>query len=60
MPPTLVSWDAAAMRAFRAEQGELVIKPLFGNGGAGVFHIRADDENFNAVLEMHFARRARS
>jgi glutathione synthase len=56
MPPTLVSWDAAAMRAFRAEQGEIVIKPLFGNGGAGVFHIRPDDESFNAVLEMHFAR----
>jgi glutathione synthase len=56
MPPTLVSWDAMAMRAFRAEHGEIVIKPLFGNGGAGVFRIRPDDENFNAVLEMHFAR----
>ncbi len=56
MPPTLVSWDVAAMRAFRAEHGEIVIKPLFGNGGAGVFRIRPDDENFNAVLEMHFAR----
>jgi glutathione synthase len=56
LPPTLVSWDAEAMRAFRAEHGEIVIKPLFSNGGAGVFHIRPDDENFNAVLEMHFAR----
>jgi glutathione synthase len=56
MPPTLVTWDAAAMRAFRAEHREIVIKPLFGNGGAGVFRIRPDDENFNAVLEMHFAR----
>ena len=56
MPPTLVSWDVAAMRAFRAAQGEIVIKPLFGNGGAGVFRIRPEDENFNAVLEMHFAR----
>ncbi|HUC17166.1 MAG TPA: glutathione synthase [Acetobacteraceae bacterium] len=56
MPPTLVSWDVAAMRAFRAEHGEIVIKPLFGNGGAGVFRIGPEDENFNAVLEMHFAR----
>ena len=56
MPPTLITWDVAAMRAFRAEQREIVIKPLFGNGGSGVFHIRPDDENFNAVLEMHFAR----
>jgi glutathione synthase len=56
MPPTLVSWDANAMRAFRAEHGEIVIKPLFGNGGAGVFRIGPGDENFNAVLEMHFAR----
>ena len=56
MPPTLVTWDPAAMRAFRTEHGDIVIKPLFGNGGAGVFRIRPDDENFNAVLEMHFAR----
>ncbi len=56
MPPTLVTWDGAAMRAFRAEHREIVIKPLFGNGGAGVFRIRPDDENFNSVLEMHFAR----
>ncbi|HUA78082.1 MAG TPA: glutathione synthase, partial [Acetobacteraceae bacterium] len=56
MPPTLISWDVAAMRAFRAAHNDIVIKPLFGNGGAGVFRIRSDDENFNAVLEMHFAR----
>ncbi|MGH7071798.1 MAG: glutathione synthase [Acetobacteraceae bacterium] len=56
MPPTLITWDRAAMQAFRAEHGEIVIKPLFGNGGAGVFRIRPDDENFNSVLEMHFAR----
>ncbi len=56
MPPTLITWDLATMRAFRAEHREIVIKPLFGNGGSGVFRIRPDDENFNAVLEMHFAR----
>ncbi len=56
MPPTLVTWDVAAMRAFRARHGDIIVKPLFGNGGAGVFRIRADDENFNSLLEMHFAR----
>jgi glutathione synthase len=56
MPPTLVTWDVAAMRAFRAKHGDIIVKPLFGNGGAGVFRIRPDDENFNALLEMHFAR----
>ena len=52
MPPTLItaSWDE--VRAFRAEQGDIILKPLFGNGGAGVFHVRPDDENLNALLEM--------
>ena len=56
MPPTLVTWDVTAIRAFRAEFGDIIVKPLFGNGGAGVFRIRPDDENLGALLEMHFAR----
>jgi glutathione synthase len=56
MPPTLVSWDIDAIRAFRAEHRDIVVKPLFGNGGAGVFLIRQDDPNLNSLLEMHFAR----
>jgi len=56
MPPTLVSWDSDAIRAFRAEFRDIIVKPLFGNGGAGVFRIRPDDENLGALLEMHFAR----
>ena len=56
MPPTLVTWDVAAIRAFRAEFGDIIVKPLFGNGGAGVFRIRPDDENLGALLEMHFDR----
>jgi glutathione synthase len=52
MPPTLItaSWDE--VRAFRAEHGDIILKPLFGNGGAGVFHVRPDDDNLNALLEM--------
>jgi glutathione synthase len=56
MPPTLITWDANAIRDFRATHRDIVVKPLFGNGGAGVFRIREDDENLGALLEMHFAR----
>ncbi|HUZ62768.1 MAG TPA: glutathione synthase [Acetobacteraceae bacterium] len=56
MPPTLITWDPVAIRAFRAEFGDIIVKPLFGNGGAGVFRIRPDDENLGSLLEMHFAR----
>jgi glutathione synthase len=56
MPPTLVTWDAEAIRAFRAEYKDIIVKPLFGNGGAGVFRIKPDDENLASLLEMHFAR----
>ncbi len=56
MPPTLISWDLDAIRAFRAEHRDIIVKPLFGNGGAGVFRIRADDENLASLLEMHFSR----
>jgi glutathione synthase len=56
MPPTMISWDMEAIRAFRAEHRDIIVKPLFGNGGAGVFRIKPDDENLGALLEMHFAR----
>ena len=56
MPPTLVTWDEAAIRDFRREFGDIIVKPLFGNGGAGVFRIRPDDENLASLLEMHTAR----
>jgi glutathione synthase len=52
MPPTLIASDAARIREFRAEHKDIILKPLFGNGGAGVFRVRPDDENFNALLEM--------
>ena len=56
MPPTLITWDPDAIRAFRGEHRDIIVKPLFGNGGAGVFRIREDDENLASLLEMHFAR----
>jgi glutathione synthase len=56
MPPTLVTWDTEAIGSFRREHRDIIVKPLFGNGGAGVFRIREDDENLASLLEMHFAR----
>ena len=56
MPPTLVTWDVDAIKAFRAKHQDIIVKPLFGNGGAGVFRIKPDDENLASLLEMHFAR----
>jgi len=52
MPPTLVTSDRADIRQFRIEHGEIVLKPLYGNGGAGVFRVKPDDENFTALLEI--------
>ncbi len=52
MPPTLITRDVALVHAFRQEYSDIVVKPLFGNGGAGVFHITPEDENLNALLEM--------
>ncbi len=52
MPPTLVTSDREEIRAFRDEYRDIVLKPLYGNGGAGVFRLKPDDENLNALLEM--------
>jgi glutathione synthase len=52
MPPTLISNDRVEIMAFRAEHEDLIVKPLFGNGGAGVFHIKPDDENLTSLLEL--------
>jgi len=52
MPPTLITSNWDEVRAFRAAHADIILKPLFGNGGAGVFHVRPGDENFNALLEL--------
>ena len=52
MPPTLISKDRALIDAFRAKHGDIIVKPLYGNGGAGVFLLRQDDMNLASLLEM--------
>lgn len=51
IPPTLISRDRKAIEAFRVAQGDIVIKPVNGHAGHGVFHIKPDDENFGSALE---------
>ena len=52
MPPTLITSNQEQILNFRDCHKDIVIKPLFGNGGAGVFHLGEADENVNALLEM--------
>ena len=52
MPPTLITSDREEINRFRAEHRDIILKPLYGNGGAGVFRVKADDENLGAMLEM--------
>ena len=56
MPPTLITSDPRLIHEFRAAHKDIVVKPLFGNGGAGVFHIAPGDENLNALIEMFTSR----
>ena len=51
MPPTLITRDEKAIRAFREQHPHTIVKPLFGNGGAGVFYLKPDDENLSSLLE---------
>ena len=50
--PTLVTRDAARLRAFHAEHGDVILKPLDGMGGMGVFRVMADGMNLGSIVEM--------
>ena len=52
MPPTLITSDRREINEFRAQHKDIILKPLYGNGGAGVFRVKPDDENLGALLEM--------
>jgi glutathione synthase len=52
MPPTLVTRDASELAAFRMEHEDIIIKPLYGNGGASVFHVPPGDTNLNSLIEL--------
>jgi glutathione synthase len=52
MPPTLITRDLAEIKAFRAEHGDIVMKPLYGNGGAAVFRLTREDLNFGSLYDL--------
>jgi glutathione synthase len=51
-PPTTVARELATLKAFKARHGDVILKPLYGNGGAGVFRLDPNDRNFNALWEL--------
>ena len=51
-PPTMIARDLETLRAFRAKHGDVILKPLYGNGGAGVFKLRRDDSNLASLHEL--------
>jgi glutathione synthase len=52
MPATLVTRDVKEILAFRAKHKDIIVKPLYGNGGAGVFRVQPNDTNLGSLLEM--------
>ena len=52
MPPTLLSRDLAEIKSFRAEHGDIVMKPLYGKGGEAVFLIEREDPNFGSLYDL--------
>lgn len=50
-PPTLVARDMATLRAFARQHGDVILKPLDGMGGSGIFRCREDDPNVSVILE---------
>ncbi|MBB3235845.1 glutathione synthase [Phyllobacterium endophyticum] len=52
MPETLITKDPLEIAAFRKEFGDIILKPLYGNGGAGVFHLADGDRNLTSLMEM--------
>jgi len=52
MPATLISRDRQAIDDFRAKYKDIILKPLYGNGGAGIFRVKEDDPNYSSIYEM--------
>ncbi len=52
MPETMITKDPQEVAAFRKEFGDIIVKPLYGNGGAGIFHLHEADRNLASLLEM--------
>lgn len=51
-PPTMIARDIDMLKAFKADHGDVILKPLYGNGGAGVFRLTPEDRNLNSLHEL--------
>lgn len=51
-PPTMIARSLDHIRSFRERHGDMILKPLYGNGGAGVFRLRPEDGNLNSLHEL--------
>ena len=51
MPKTLISRNVHSIKLFRKKYKDIIVKPLYGNGGDGIFFIKNNDENFNSIIE---------
>lgn len=51
-PPTTIARDLATIKAFKERHGDVILKPLYGNGGAGVFRLDANDRNLTSLHEL--------
>ena len=52
MPPTIITRSADDVQAFRKEMGDVILKPLYGNGGAAIFRLGEGDTNAGALVEL--------
>ncbi|MGV8987713.1 MAG: glutathione synthase [Cypionkella sp.] len=52
IPPTAIARDLTTIRAFKARHGDIILKPLYGNGGAGVFRLDPNDRNLSSLFEL--------
>ena len=52
MPPTVIARNRQVIDRFRSTCGDIIIKPLYGNGGAGIFRVGSGDRNYNSLIEM--------
>ncbi|WP_127561787.1 glutathione synthase [Nioella ostreopsis] len=51
-PPTTIARDLETLKAFKHKHGDIILKPLYGNGGAGVFRLDPNDRNLNSLHEL--------
>ena len=52
MPATTIAWDIEVLKNFKSKYNDIILKPLYGNGGAGVFRLKPEDSNLDSLHEL--------